>query len=129
MKYQKIILSVLSLVTLIVIFGFCSTITNSPIIGSWINEKDSNSKLIFDTNGNCKRYYEGELIEEYNFSISNTSPQCGVNVHVDSYTSYLKLTNINDANDFYCYEINGITASKLSLRPIENGGFILYNKE
>lgn len=129
MKYQKIILSVLSLITLVVIFGFCSTITNSTITGSWINEKDSNSKLIFDTNGKCKRYYEGELIEEYIFSISNNSLQCGVNVHVDIYTSYLKIININDVNDFYCYEINGITASKLSLRPIEDGGFIVYYKE
>ncbi|MFS4457315.1 hypothetical protein [Maribacter sp. 2304DJ31-5] len=129
MKYQKIILGILSLITFVSVLGFCITNTNSSIIGYWVSENDPKLKLVFTPDGKCMEFYDNEKQDEYTFSISNISPQCGEEVHVDQYTSYLKLVNIVDSEDIYCYEINGITSSTLSLRFLGNGGFVIYNKE
>ena len=61
--------------------------------------------------------------------MNNTSPQCGETVPVNSNTQYLKLTKIGKVDTEYCYEINEITAQKLSLRQIGRGGLLLFNKQ
>lgn len=130
MKCKKIIFNLLSLITLLSLFSFSKLDSdNGSIIGSWISESDPKSKLIFSLNGKCKEYYDGILQDEYTYIISNTSPQCDTNVHIDQYTSYLQKMNVNDPGDIYCYEINGITSTILSLRFVGNGGFMIYNRD
>ncbi|MFT6872177.1 MAG: hypothetical protein ACJAVN_001183 [Roseivirga sp.] len=121
------------LLGLILISGFGSPITvdskNQTILGTWIAEKDAKSKWVFTSDGNCKKYYNGELLNTYAYSMNNTSPQCGETVPVNSNTQYLKLTKIGKVDTEYCYEINGITTEKLSLRQIGGGGLLLFNKQ
>lgn len=116
-----------------VLFGLLSfkisTNSNETIIGSWVSESDINSKLVFTSDGKCKEYYENELQDTYSYQIANTTPQCGIDVPIDQYTSYLKMTNISDSSDVYCYEINGITTSSLSIRLIGNGGALIYDRQ
>lgn len=100
---------------------------NASIVGTWVSEKDSNSKWVF-TQTDCKRYYDNELLFTFSYSTSNSSPQCGHTVPIDRYTSYLKLTENIDGKD-YCYEINGITNQKLSLRAVGRGRAMVFNKQ
>lgn len=102
---------------------------NQTIQGTWIAEKDAKSKWVFTSDGNCKKYYNGELQNTYAYSMNNTSPQCGETVPVNSNTQYLKLTKIGKVDTEYCYEINGITTEKLSLRQVGRGGLLLFNKQ
>lgn len=118
------------------LFLFFSTIVvnsqtlykNSSIVGTWVSEDDSNWKLIFTADNKCYQYYSNSLTETDSFIISNTSPQCGVRVPIDNYTSYLQLINTQNAETI-CYEINGITDKNLSLRVIDNGGAIVFVKQ
>ena len=131
-SFQYILISSV-LLGLILISGFGSPITvdsqNQTILGTWIAEKDAKSKWVFTSDGNCKKYYNGELLNTYAYSMNNTSPQCGETVPVNSNTQYLKLTKIGKVDTEYCYEINGITTEKLSLRQIGRGGLLLFDKQ
>lgn len=102
---------------------------NRSIVGAWICEKDSRWKLVFTANNKCNQYNQGMLTETDSVIISNTSPQCGAQVSVDSTTSYLQLINIADTSDHVCYEINGITNTILSLSPVWTGGVIIFDKQ
>ncbi len=121
------------LLGLMLISGFGSPVTvdshNQTIQGTWIAEKDAKSKWVFTGDGNCKRYYNGELLNTYAYSMNNTSPQCGKTVPVNSNTQYLKLTKIGKVDTEYCFEINGITTEKLSLRQVGRGGLLLFDKQ
>lgn len=101
---------------------------NSSIVSTWISEEDIYWKLTFTTDNKCYQYYKNSLIETDSFSISNTTPQCGIIVPVNSYTSYLQLTNLL-LGDITCYEINGITNKSLSLRVIDKGGVIVFIRQ
>ncbi len=124
----KIVVCVLGFFTLGCFSSFVTLNSNDSIIGVWIAEDDNNSKLIFLDNGKCEEYYENKLESEYNFSISNNSTQCNESVHTDGNTSYLRMVDVNN-NDEYCYEINGITSTKLSLRFLNRGGFVIYSRQ
>lgn len=130
--YQYLLISSV-LLGLILISSFGSPITvdsqNQTILGTWIAEKDAKSKWVFTSDGNCKKYYNGELLNTYAYSMNNTSPQCAETVPVNGNTQYLKLTKIGKVDTEYCYEINGITTEKLSLRQIGRGGLLLFNKQ
>ncbi len=104
-------------------------IVSKSIVGTWIAEKDSKSKWVFTSDLKCKRYYDSVLLSTYTYSISNTSPQCGETVPVEQHTSYLKLTKEGPVNSKRCYEINGITAEKLSLRVVDRGGLLLFDRQ
>lgn len=105
----------------------------SLIIGTWISEQDSKSKWVFSSDLKCKSFYNGVLKNTYTYKISNTNQQCGKEVHVDSKTSYLELSNISDSTDKLCYEINGFHTDEngvktLSLMPLEQGGYMIFVK-
>ena len=101
---------------------------NSSIVSTWISEEDTNWKLTFTTNNKCYQYYSNTLIETDTFSISNTTPQCGITVPIDKYTNYLQLKNMLSGN-ITCYEINGITSACLSLRVVDKGGSIVFIRQ
>ena len=103
--------------------------TENLIIGIWVSESDSKSKIVFSNDGKCKEYYDNILEGEYSYIIDNSSPQCETIVPIDVNTNYLQLINVNDAHDKNCFEINGVTDQKLSLRYLSMGGAIVYDRQ
>lgn len=100
----------------------------NDIIGTWISEEDTNWKIVFTKDHTCDQYYTDSIIEKDTYVISNTSPQCGLEVEVAEHTSYLTLTD-TATGDKICYEMNGISEKKLSLRVIGLGGAIVFTRE
>lgn len=82
----------------------------------------------FNADNRCINYYEEELNDSSTWSISNTSPQCGIEAPVEANTSYLQLTGLQDGQKM-CYEINGITQTHLSLRYLERGGASVFTRQ
>jgi hypothetical protein len=101
---------------------------NMNIIGTWVSEVDANYRLVFNDSGICYSYYGSDILATYSFSISNTTPQCGVSVLVNESeeTSYLQLSDVNNGT-VVCYEINGIT-DLLSLTTVESGRLLTFAK-
>ncbi|MFD1874304.1 hypothetical protein [Hymenobacter bucti] len=97
------------------------------ILGTWVCETDKNWKLVF-TKAICTQYYSGQASEVDRYTLSNTSPQCGEQVPVEESTSYLQLTQLSN-KEVTCYELNGVTAKTLSLRPIHKGGALVFIKQ
>lgn len=98
------------------------------IIGTWISKDSPNSKWVFKKDGKCYDYSDGKLDKTYYYSINTTSPQCSEKVLVGELYSYLKITNIKDPNDFYCYEIVSLDNTDLQIRWLSRGGFIYFKK-
>ncbi|MBD1396889.1 hypothetical protein H9Q13_06910 [Pontibacter sp. JH31] len=98
------------------------------VAGTWRSEEDNNWKLIFTAEGICYQYYQDDLLETDTYTLSNTSPQCDQDVTVDAHTSYLQLENM-ETKDRTCYEVNGLTANTLSLRPLTMGGAMVFRKQ
>jgi hypothetical protein len=96
------------------------------ILGTWVSEQDKKWKLVF-TPTTCTQYYSGKTTSAERYAFSNTTPQCGEKVPVEKYTSYLQLTDMQN-HEATCYEVNGLTATTLSLRPIHNGGAMVFVK-
>jgi hypothetical protein len=98
----------------------------NEIIGTWIAEDDINVKLVFFTNDTYKSYYEGELSNTYDYSISH---QCGI--ELDNNAWFLKTTNQEDFGQ-RCYEIYGVNDNSdrvLSIRDMTTGKIFIYNKQ
>lgn len=98
------------------------------ILGTWRSQEDSQWKIVF-TRNRYHEYYRSNLIETGSYLVSNTSPQCGEIVPIDKYTSYLKITEDGGSKNVNCYEINGVTRTNLSLRPVNNGKTLLFTKQ
>lgn len=101
---------------------------NPSIVGEWISEEDTRWKWVFTADGECKDYYSGVLKNTYTYTISNTSPRCGRDVHIDRNTSYLSLTKVSNTPKKICYEINGVTDTHLSIRALGRGGAIVFDR-
>lgn len=124
LKFLKFGIAGIGILLIICVYGFfVPNKSNESIIRNWVSEADFKSKVVFLSDGTLKEYYDNILQNEFVYSISNSSTQCGQRVYVDGNTSYLTTINNSDSNDIDCYEINGISSAKLSLRPIDKGGF------
>ena len=98
----------------------------TEIIGTWIAEDDLNVKLIFKSNGVMLDYYENELTDTFNYSISH---QCGS--ESDNNSWFLK-TSLQNELEIRCYEIYGVNDNNdkvLSIRDMTTGKKFLYNKQ
>jgi hypothetical protein len=102
---------------------------DSTIIGTWISDEDNKWRLTFTNDNKCQQYYDNILSEADTVIMSNSSPQCGITVDVDTYTNYLQLKNIADTLDNQCYLINGITNTSLSISIIDQGGAMVFTKQ
>lgn len=106
----------------VLIFGF--TISkqqnqdNQLIIGTWVQEDDSNIKMVFTADGLEKDYVNGELIDTFNWQITSGATPSGLTI------SHLILTNILDANDVSRFEINALNNDTLVLVFQRPGGGI-----
>jgi hypothetical protein len=98
---------------------------DSTIVGTWIMDADSTSKLIFIDEHTCQRYHSNVLFETDTVIISNTSPQCGVTVPVTVNTTYMQLIDKANATNHYCFEITGMTSVSLAFRSVNDYGHVL----
>lgn len=106
-----------------VLFGFTLLQSNGSdfLIGIWLPAGSDNSSWEFTSEGKCYQYYTGEETEVYIFSIEATSPQCDFEVEEGPNYSYLKLVNIINNSDVYCYEILTLSSDKLQIRLLGTG--------
>ncbi|MEN8125892.1 MAG: hypothetical protein ABFR32_12275 [Bacteroidota bacterium] len=119
-------------IVLLAIFSFTMIQLNQEkelIIGTWINSETPEWKWVFKTDGKCYDYLRDKLSDTYIYSIETRSPQCGQNIPTGELFSYLKLTNVNNNQDQYCYEILSLNDEWLQIRWLERGGFILFKKQ
>lgn len=131
MNIRMKLLGVAMLVSISTILSVSSTFGdthNSSIIGTWVSQEDPAFKMVFNDKGKCYWYTKGKLSDSFDYTISNSSPQCGTKVLVNTKTSYLRLKDLSD-NENYCYEINGITEKHLSLRTLDMGGADVYIRQ
>jgi hypothetical protein len=104
---------------------------NSPeedIVGSWIQEEESNIRWVFTANGNCYWYNNSTIVESFTYEISQTLPQCRYNVKTGGAEDYyLRLTD--SENSKFCYEILTINNEVLSLNYLGTSDIKVFNKE
>ena len=101
------------------------------IVGTWLSEEKSR-QLDFKANGECFELYTGSKISNtYNYRVSDIMPDCIPKESIDPKEKVTFLEMINKKSGMkLCYEINGFTATTLSLRKLGSGGYILlYRKE
>lgn len=98
---------------------------NKSIVGTWVSEEDNTWKLVFASDSTCKQYSENNLMETDNYVLSNTSPQCGINVAINGKSLFLSLKDISDGEEL-CYYVNGITDKVLSLTYFNRGGAMVF---
>ncbi len=83
---------------------------NKLIVGNWKSEGCSTCIWEFRDDGKIKRYYKGSLYKTYTYTIQSEKSLNG------KFTIwYLKLTNINDLNDIYEYDIIGLSKDTMRL--------------
>lgn len=101
------------------------------IIGIWMAE-DKNWGFEFKPGGKCIEFIRSsKTFETLTYKISDTMPLCipaepPIESKEDDIT-FLEMTNRKTGLKL-CYEINGVTAKILSLRPLGRGGFLLFNR-
>lgn len=97
----------------------------NEIIGTWVAEDDTNVKLIFKSNGELLDYYENELTDTFDYTISHA---CGS--ESDNNAWFLKSSNQIEL-EIRCYEIFGVNDNDdkvLSIRDMTTGKIFIYNK-
>lgn len=123
------LISIIIIVFVLPLFSFLIWNNNDSelIIGNWVSDGDSLSRVVFESN-QCKWYYNNKLIETNCYVIQNTTPICGKDVLVNDKTNYLKLTSLTNQESDLCYEILGVTNTDLSLMDINTGHIITFTK-
>ncbi|MGY0427185.1 MAG: hypothetical protein ACWIPI_10235 [Polaribacter sp.] len=111
------------------VFGFTKLLpsvqnTEESIIGTWVADDDSKSKMRFDSIGKCYSEYTGESTDVYNYSITKETSSNG-KITFET----LKLINTSDSNDVYVYDINSIDDQILVLQYLKNNKLLYYSKE
>ncbi|MBA0885284.1 hypothetical protein [Flavobacterium undicola] len=92
------------------------------LIGTWYANDYRNSKWIYKTDGKLYNYYDDELLEVFNYSISNT---CGNKVN--DTIEYIKLIDKDSIE--HCFKINAINKKKdgvLSIKNMDTGDTVLF---
>jgi len=119
-----------SLVLVLMISLFSFTLYQSEetiILGTWIpQDLTLEEKWVFTSDGVLKRYSDNVLYKTYNWSILTTSPACGEFVPVGPNYSNLRLVNINNINDIFCYDITSLDNDTLQIRYFGTSGFLSY---
>lgn len=124
----------LGLFIVIIVLGFTVFKTlqeDQLIVGTWVEVNSSfESRWVFYENGICEDYAENKIFETYNWTIETTSPQCGQEVKTGGLFSYLKLVNVDDNSDVYCYEITNLGEEYLALwyLPSSASGITLFKR-
>ena len=88
------------------------------IVGTWVSEDDTSVQLVFTSDGLQKDIINGILLETYTWQITESQTPGGLII------SHLILTNTEDPNDTYHYEINALSEERLVLVYQRPGGGI-----
>ena len=134
MKKIKIIklaimcLVLLATLTVVSFKTYSDNKVEASIVGTWVSEEDTNWKIIF-TSSTSKWYYQNVLINQYSYTLSNTTPQCGETVSITSQTNYLQITNSADPNDKTCYEVFGISMESLTISMIGSAKLLMFDRQ
>ena len=97
---------------------------STNIVGTWVLEEDTNNKLVFTTNGQCKVYVGNQLDTTYEYSFENNVCQN----YTENNVVYLKWREVNTL-EFTCVEISGMTTDILSLMLIDSAQILYYNRQ
>jgi len=95
------------------------------LIGTWYANGYRNSKWVYSVDGKLYNYYDGELVELFEYSVSNT---CG-NKENDT-IEYIKMIDKDSVE--YCFKINAINENKdgvLSIKNMDTGVTELFVKD
>ena len=102
------------------------------IIGIWVAE-DKSSQLEFKATGECFESAPSSKVSDvYTYKIIDIMPNCSPkeSMIIDPKQTVTFLEMIEKGTGLqYCYQINGITATTLSLRMLGSGGYILYKRK
>lgn len=97
---------------------------NQQIVGTWFIDDEITNKWIFTSNNICKWELDGEMLDQYTYSISSEFSPNGVE------HTYLKLVNINDSTEIFEYAINSIGNNKMTLETFEpKVGYTHFTKQ
>lgn len=106
-----------------------TTEDSQNIKGTWINEETPEWKWVISSDGKCYDYYKGSLETTYTFTLETTSPQCGQEVPTGEFFLYLKLVDVSDISEVYCYEIASLSDQYLQIRYLPRSKFMLFKKQ
>ncbi|MDA9339704.1 hypothetical protein N9Q68_01900 [Polaribacter sp.] len=79
------------------------------IIGTWVIDGEDTNKYIFTSNNECKWEFEGSVTDEFNYSIESEFTESGLEIPI------VILTNINNPNEIFEYEIIGLSETNMIL--------------
>ncbi len=97
------------------------------IIGTWLLVNDSNTKLIFQSNGTVKTYYSNTLNATHQYEISNSC-------NGETLNNKLFLKTLNNQNEVInCSYLDSINYNnnngKMTLVSQNQGKIIVFNKQ
>ena len=102
---------------------------DANILGLWQSVEDVHSELKFRKNGKCYFYFYGRQSDTFKYQISHTSPSCDKNVPLDSSFRYLRLENVLDESETYCYELVKLDSLYLEIRLLDRAKVMKYKKK
>ena len=90
------------------------------IVGLWVNEYDSKDRIEFKSNGTGVIRYASEPVENFNYQIVNTTPQCGYQLTKEQLksSSFLQTYEPEDATIMECKEIKFLSQERLIYVPV-----------
>lgn len=83
-------------------------------MGTWVSKEDSKFKRVFNLSGKSFSYYDGELLDTYNYEITEEVSSNGKII-----LEFLKLIDVLDNTDTYEFEINAIDDDILVLEFLD----------
>jgi hypothetical protein len=126
-RNKKLIIPLLISLFIISSIAFVQCKQDSPIIGTWLSQKDQKSKWVFTTDS-TKWYYNNELAFTFTYKVSTSSPQCGEEVKTGPNLAFLSLKNVENGRQ-QCYYINTLNDSTLSLSPFGRSNILFFKKQ
>jgi len=100
------------------------------VLGTWVNTNDPRITWTFTENYTCNWYTASKLSDHFNYSLSKNPIQCGYEVRAEKseHFTYLKLTDTDEDNSEYCYEIFGVNDSILSVNYLPTSKIHRFKK-
>ncbi|MEM9362427.1 MAG: hypothetical protein AAGA43_07330 [Bacteroidota bacterium] len=102
---------------------------DTNILGVWRSIEDAHSELKFRKNGKCHFYYYGRQSDTFKYRISHTNPSCDKNIRLDPSFRHLRLENVLDENETYCYELVKLDSLHLEIRLLDRAKVMKYRKK
>ena len=128
MKNNKKILAIIGFFSIVISinFAFQNPDPTTEIIGTWVHNEDNEISLEFLSNGKCKNLHNNELLDVFNYEISDEDCT-GYNSPIT--INYLKFIDVAE-NETYCYQVTiSNDNNTLSLFYLERGTVEKYTRQ